>query len=121
MDLNDRIMIRSASEWRAKLRVRGLRLICPGCGENRIRGLEVHHVSGVKFGEEAVLLCVICHREVTDWQMTEHPPILEGPPTQEEKEGRFLLGLADVYDVRTNRMRIIGEARIAKGQGRSPK
>jgi hypothetical protein len=116
MDKFERLIIRSDSDWKTILRTRGIRLCCPGCGETRPHGFEVHHIAGKKYGEESMPLCVICHRELTAWGEHEHPPRLEGPPSPDEKWGRFLIGLADVREMQTDLLRQIGEALISSGQ-----
>jgi hypothetical protein len=116
MDKYERMIIRSHVEWQAIRRAGGGRLSCPPCGETRPQGFELHHIAGARFGDETLPVCIICHRILSARQATEHPLILDAPPTQREKSGRFLIGLADIYELKSDRLREIGEQLIAEGQ-----
>ena len=120
MDRIERMIVRSYTDWRERLRTRGLSLYCPGCGDSRTYAFEVHEIAGKAFGDLSLPHCVACHRHLTAWQDTEHPPILDAPPSQREKWGRFLIGLADVRELQTDLLREIGEQLIAEGQQDGP-
>jgi hypothetical protein len=112
MDYPERMTIRSHADWVEILRTKGLKFRCPGCGETRSEGFEIHHIAGVRFGEECTVMCVICHRVLTRRQQTEHPEPLEDPPSQEEKDMHFLLGLSDIRELQVDQLRRLAENKL---------
>lgn len=84
---------------------------CPLCGEDDVRCLELDHIAGRAFSEDVVLICASCHRKRTDLQK-DHPPKQAPPDNLLEIIGRFLLGVADFFELLIERFRQYGEALI---------
>jgi len=74
---------------------------CIVCGESDLCCLERHHVAGVGFGDDQVVVCRNCHRKLSDKQK-DHPRLLAKAPTRTECEGRKLLGIADIMELLRN-------------------
>ena len=95
---------------------------CVNCGENYPRCLQAHHPAGRKYHPVTTLVCENCHRKLSDAQY-DHPPHRGGPPSPLETIGRFLLGLADLFELLITTMKEFGlqllelaaEATPAKG------
>jgi hypothetical protein len=69
---------------------------CAECGETDWRCLELHHIAGRDFDADATaILCRNCHRKLSDDQK-DHPPLASSHPSQFDRIGHFLLGLADL-------------------------
>jgi hypothetical protein len=69
---------------------------CAECGETDWRCLEVHHIAGQDFDDDAtVILCRNCHRKLSD-DLKDHPEAASSPPDPFDRIGHFLLGLADL-------------------------
>ena len=94
---------------------------CIVCGESDPRVLEAHHLAGKDFRKILVTVCRNCHRKLSDMQK-DHPAILLGTPTKTECEGRELLGIADIEELRGAPPRIVelirqmGERLVERGQ-----
>lgn len=89
---------------------------CPFCNEDDPACLELHHLSGKKFGDDLIPVCRNCHRKLSDWQK-DHPPILRGQPDTLECFGRLLLGIADALELLISLIRRAAEYLIEIGQG----
>ncbi len=113
MDKYERLRLRSAAEWRKKIRSGAVKaVIDPLTGEILHRS-EVHHVSGEKYGELSIPLGPTSHPEMTRRQTEEHPP--DGPDLDNpiERMGRFLLGAADLLESIVDELRRVAEFLIA--------
>lgn len=113
MEKHERMRIRDAAEWRAKLSAGNVQaLIDPLSGEI-ITYAEVHHIAREKYGEASIPLSLASHREMTRRQMEEHPP--DGPDADNpiERMGRFLLGAADLLESIVDELRRVAEFLIA--------
>jgi hypothetical protein len=71
---------------------------CLFCPENAPCCLELHHLSGITFGDERVVVCRNCHRKLSEKQK-EHPPALTTDPNTLERLGRLLLGIGDALEL----------------------
>jgi len=79
---------------------------CIICGESDLCCLEWHHVAGVDFSGDQVVVCRNCHRKLSDKQK-DHPPTLAEVPTRTECEGRKLLGIADIMELLHNPFELV--------------
>ena len=80
---------------------------CFNCGEDNPHALEKHHIAGRKNHEEQVIACRNCHRKLSDWQK-DHPNQQTIPPNMFEVIGRFLLGLADLFEMLMENLKSFG-------------
>lgn len=71
---------------------------CVICGESNWQCLESHHLAGQAYAGETVPVCRNCHRKLSDGQC-DHPAKTGESPSQSEVIGRFLLGLADLFEL----------------------
>jgi hypothetical protein len=71
---------------------------CLFCDEDEPSCLERHHIGGMAFGDECVIVCRNCHRKLSDKQK-DHPPVVAGSPNTLECGGRLLLGVADALEL----------------------
>ena len=81
--------------------------VCIICGEADWRCLEEHHIAGKAYADDLAIICRNCHRKVSDDQK-DHPKKLSVNPTQSEVIGRFLLGVADLFELIINQFRAYG-------------
>jgi 5-methylcytosine-specific restriction endonuclease McrA len=86
---------------------------CLFCGEDDPFCLELDHIAGRAHDETVWPLCRNCHARRTHLQK-DHPP--KGPDLRQEDEqlGRFLLGLADFFEMLIEKLRAWGSELIAK-------
>jgi len=85
---------------------------CPFCGITNPLVMELHHVGGQAFDDTLVPVCRNCHRILSDWQK-DHPPSKGNPPSDPERIGHFLLGLADMFELLMTRLREFAEKLFA--------
>jgi hypothetical protein len=71
---------------------------CIICGESNPCCLQGHHLAGKAFGYDQVIVCQNHHSQLSDKQK-DHPPGSAKAPTQTEREGRKLLGIADLMEL----------------------
>ena len=71
---------------------------CPFCGIDEPLAMELHHIASRAFDDQLVPVCRNCHRVLSDWQK-DHPPALADPPSDLERIGHALLGLADMFEL----------------------
>jgi hypothetical protein len=69
---------------------------CSMCPETAWQCMELHHVAGQKHDEATVLLCVNCHRKLSDDQKSLPPFDVVADPVL-AAIGQFLLGLAQLF------------------------
>ena len=85
---------------------------CGACGFNRWQALELHHLPGRKIDPNfTVTTCRNCHRILSDDQK-DHPG-LEGDP-ELAKFGHFMLGLADIQRLTSEKLHEFGLALIER-------
>jgi len=82
--------------------------ICKTCAETHYNCFEKHHIAGKRYSDEIVLECKNCHAKLTALQKG-HPPPTDDNPSLEEIIGRFLLGLADFFELLVDTLRKFGE------------
>lgn len=69
---------------------------CGMCGETAWQCMEGHHVAGQKHDDTIVIICLNCHRKVSDDQKSLPPFDPEADPIL-AAIGQFLLGLALLF------------------------
>jgi len=89
--------------------------ICKTCGEMHFSVFEKHHLAGQRYSDVIVLECKNCHAKLTALQKG-HPPPSGGDPSLEEVIGRFLLGLADFFELLIDSLRKFGEYLIEQAR-----
>ena len=81
---------------------------CVVCGETNPHCLEADHIAGKKYSDDTAPLCLNCHRKRTDAQL-DHPNLAaKAEPTYLEIVGRYLLGLAELFEMLAERLREFG-------------
>src|SRR5208337_1540420 len=96
--MNGRGLNRERRKQRALERLGTNNPRCPFCGCDDPLTLELHHIAGHAFDDTLVPVCRNCHRVLSDWQK-DHPPSLTNPPSDLERIGHALLGLADMFEL----------------------
>ena len=91
---------------------------CIFCGEADWRTLEKHHIAGQVYDDFTSIHCRNCHRKQSDRQK-DHPEQMSAPVGLPEAVGRFLLGLADFFELLIEKLREFGEALIESVQSGS--
>jgi hypothetical protein len=71
----------------------------------------MHHLAGRRYSDLTVLECKNCHAKLTALQKG-HPPPTKGEPSWEEVIGRFLMGLADLFELLIETLRKYGDQLI---------
>jgi hypothetical protein len=71
---------------------------CVVCGCDDPLALELHHLAGQSFGDDVAPVCRNCHRRLSDYQK-DHVVDQASPPGEVEPIRRFLLGLADLFEM----------------------
>jgi len=77
---------------------------CIVCGESDWRCLELHHVTGKDYGDDLSTVCRNCHRKLSDAQRDHLAPSGSEVSTL-EVIGRFLNGIADLFELCIERFR----------------
>ncbi len=83
------------------------------CGEDNPHCLERHHLAGQAYDDDTVIVCRNCHRKLSDLQK-DHPKPSNTAPDLLECIGRFLLGIADLFELLVAKFREFGTALIAQ-------
>jgi hypothetical protein len=81
---------------------------CLFCGIDEPLVLELHHVAGRGYDPQLVTACRNCHRILSDRQK-ERLRKISTPPSELERIGQFLLGLADIFEILVKRLREFAE------------
>lgn len=91
---------------RAYERLRTYEPACLHCGEDDPECLELHHVAGQRFMAEdgLVIECRNCHRKLSSKQK-DHPNPRIKPMPQEVVLARFLMGIADLFELLIGHLR----------------
>jgi hypothetical protein len=66
--------------------------------------LELHPIAGRGYDDDLVIVCRNCHRRLSDLQK-DHPPRQNDPPSDVERIGHFLMGLANLFELLVKRLR----------------
>jgi hypothetical protein len=81
---------------------------CIICGEERVWRLELDHIAGQKHDDACSPLCCSCHADRTFVQNLE-PPGGENPKNVFEVIGRWLLGIAEWFELIIDKLYLYGE------------
>jgi len=102
--MNEQELNRGRRRQRALERLGSNNPRCVICGYDDPLALELHHIAGRAFDDQQVPVCRNCHRRLSDYQK-DHS-LGQGKPTGEiEPIRRFLLGLADLFEMLVKRLR----------------
>ncbi|MEW8437524.1 MAG: hypothetical protein AB2689_05145 [Candidatus Thiodiazotropha taylori] len=82
--------------------------VCVVCGEDDSTCLEAHHIAGRKHHEDIAIVCRNCHRKLSDQQLDHNPLDEQNPQNQLVKKGHYLLGLGDLLELLSKRLREFG-------------
>jgi hypothetical protein len=102
--MNKRELNRQRRMQRALERLGSNNPRCVICGCDDPLALELHHVAGQAYGHDMVIVCRNCHRRLSDYQK-DHSLGQAKQPTEIEPIRRFLLGLADLFEMLVKRLR----------------
>lgn len=99
--------------------------MCLTCPETHFACFENHHLAGRRYHGIRARECKNCHAKLTAAQKG-HPPPHKDAPTFEEVVGRFILGLADFFELLIVTLRQFGQQLIAQATqaangGKAPK
>ena len=108
MDKYERFMARARAGWRAK-RAGKTSYSVWGFENWPSEGTEGHHIARAKYADLVLHVPVSMHRELTRRQTEEHPEEGPDPSNPCEREGRLLLGLADICECIADLLRSLGE------------
>ena len=81
---------------------------CPICGEDDVLCLELDHVAGKAHDDQRWCICKNCHAKRTAWQK-DHPEGSVDPKNPLDVIGRWLLGMADYFEMLVRNLRRFGE------------
>ncbi len=87
--------------------------VCIGCACDLATGKEDDHMIGRKHGDLVWPLCLPCHRKRTELQ-SEEPPPTDNPRNVLEIIGRWLLSVAEYFELMCETFRRFGEYLIAR-------
>jgi hypothetical protein len=82
--------------------------VCIGCARDLVEGKEDDHIVGRKHGDLVWPLCIDCHRERTELQREEPPPT-DTPRNVFEIIGRWLLSVAEYFELMCETFRRFGK------------
>ena len=82
--------------------------VCIGCGCDLANGKEDDHIIGRKHGDLVWPLCLPCHHKRTELQREEPPPT-GNPLNVFEVVGRWLLSVAEYFELMCETFRRIGQ------------
>lgn len=82
--------------------------VCIGCAGDLASGKEDDHMIGRKHGDLVWPLCPTCHRKRTELQREEPPPTAD-PRNPLEVIGRWLLSVAEYFELMCETVRRFGE------------
>lgn len=122
--MNESEKRKEARRRKAHERLGSTNFCCVKCGEDNPHCLELHHLAGQKFGDEAVPVCRNCHRKLSDDQK-DHPRPISDDPGLLERIGHYLFGLADMLALVAERLKefgrmLIEEARVIAAKRSRP-
>jgi hypothetical protein len=82
--------------------------VCLGCGGDLAQGKEDDHIIGRKHGDLVWPLCLPCHHRRSELQR-EEPPSTDNPRYVFEVIGRWLLSVAEYFELMCDTFRRFGE------------
>lgn len=86
---------------------------CKGCEEADWRCLELHHIAGQAYDDSTAIMCRNCHRKLSDSSQNRDAPA--NPPLL-ERVGRYLLGLASLFQMVATKLHAFGDELVAAAQ-----
>jgi hypothetical protein len=92
---------------------------CVTCGCDDPLALELHHLAGQSFGDDVAPVCRNCHRRLSDYRK-DHAIGQASPSGEVEPIRRFLLGLADLFEMLVERLREFGGKLAALDSSANP-
>lgn len=110
-------------ERRRQRRIERLRTsdpVCIVCGYDDNRCLERHHIAGRAYDDETCIICRNCHRKLSDDQR-DHPTPDARTLGEEERIGRFLLGLSNLLSLLAERLWAFGSHLLEPGRDDDPR
>jgi hypothetical protein len=102
--MNERELSRERRKQRALERLGSNNPRCVICVCDDPLALELHHIAGRAFDSETVPVCRNCHRRLSDYQK-DRSLGHKKPASELEPIRRFLLGLADLFEMLVKRLR----------------
>ena len=81
---------------------------CIACGEDKVWRLELDHIAGQKHDDSCAPLCCNCHAERTFMQSYQ-PAGGENPQNVLEVIGRFIIGIAEWFELIKEKLYEFGE------------
>ena len=100
--------LRRAAVKNKKERLSGIHNeICVGCGCDLDQGKEDDHLTGRKHGDLVWALCLSCHHKRSELQREEPPPT-DNPRSVLEVIGRWLLSVAEYFELMCETFRRFG-------------
>jgi hypothetical protein len=101
--------LRSAAVKNKKERLSGIHNeVCLGCGSDLAQGKEDDHMAGRKHSDVVWPLCLPCHYKRSELQREEPPPT-DNPRNVLEIIGRWLLSVAEYFELMCDTFRRFGE------------
>jgi hypothetical protein len=101
--------LRRAAVKNKKERLSGIHNeVCVGCGCHLAAGKEDDHIIGRKHGDLVWPLCLPCHHKRSELQREEPPPT-DNPRNVLEVIGRWLLSVAEYFELMYDAFRRFGE------------
>jgi hypothetical protein len=82
--------------------------VCVGCGRELTQGKEDDHMIGRKHGNLVWPLCLPCHHKRSELQREEPPPT-DNPRNVLEVIGRWLLSVAEYFELMCDTFRRFGQ------------
>jgi hypothetical protein len=112
--MNKRELNRERRRQRAFERLGTNTPFCVMCGFHDPAALELHHIAGRAHGNDLAIVCCNCHRLLSDAQK-DHALRPEDSPTDAERIGHFLMGLADLFELSVKRLREFATKLVTMG------
>src|SRR5271166_5051392 len=101
--------LRRAATRNKKERLAGIHNeVCIGCAADLAFGKEDDHITGRKHGDLVWPLCLRCHPKRSGFQR-EQPPPTQNPRNPLEVIGRWLLSVAEYFELMCETFRRFGE------------
>lgn len=92
--------------------------VCVGCGESSPVCLELHHLAGRTQHNDTGILCRNCHRKLTDLQIEHAQLAAPGSLNHPVIVGHYLLGVADLFLMIAQTLKVFGRKLLEKTRGR---
>jgi len=89
---------------------------CVACGESDPAVLELHHIAGRKHSDDVAIVCANHHRKLSNKQHDHAPQGSRAPVGQMGIIGRYLQGLADLFELIAKALRSFGKWLIGESE-----